>query len=59
MRNGYKIDTLTYVDIQEVVKIGGKVIEIYEGVNYGENFEVSPFRNVIYKLLASRQKYKD
>ena len=32
MRNGYIIDTLTSVDIQELVKIGGKVIEIYEGV---------------------------
>ena len=32
MRNGYIIDTLTSVDIQEIVKIGGKLIEIYEGV---------------------------
>ena len=29
MRNGYVIDTLTSVDIQENVKIGDKVIEIY------------------------------
>ena len=29
MRNGYIIDTLTSVDIQEIVKIGGKVIENY------------------------------
>ena len=28
MRNGYIIDTLTSVDIQEIVKIGGKVIQI-------------------------------
>ena len=28
MRNGYIIDTLTSIDIQEIVKIGGKVIEI-------------------------------
>ena len=32
MRNGYIIDTLTSVDIQEIVKIDGKVIEIYQGV---------------------------
>ena len=32
MRNGYIIDTLTSVDIPGIVKIGGKVIEIYEGV---------------------------
>ena len=34
MRNGYIIDTLTSVDICEIVKIGGRVIEIYEGVLY-------------------------
>ena len=34
MRNGFIIDTLTSVDICEIVKIGGKVIEIYEGVIY-------------------------
>ena len=59
MRNGYIIDTLTSVDIQEIVKIGGKVIEIYEGVIYRENFKVSPFRKVIGYLFALRQKYKD
>ena len=59
MRNGYIIDTLTSVDIQEIVKIGGKVIEIYEGIIYRENFTVSPFRKVIDNLFALRQKYKD
>ena len=59
MRNGYIIDTLTSVDIQEIVKIGGKVIQIYEGVIYRENFKISPFRKVIEKLFALRQKYKD
>ena len=59
MRNGYIIDYLTSVDIQEIVKIGGKVIEIYEGVNYKENFKISPFRKVIDKIFALRQKYKD
>ena len=59
MRNGYIVDHLASVDIQEIVKIGGKVIEIYEGVIYRENFKVSPFRKVIDKLFALRQKYKD
>ena len=58
MRNGYIIDTLTSVDIQEIVKIGGKVIEVYEGVIYRENFKVSPFRKVICELFALRQKLK-
>ena len=59
MRNGYIIDTLTSVDIQEIIKIGGKVVEIYEGVIYRENFKISPFRKVIEKLFALSQKYKD
>ena len=59
MRNGYIIDTLTSVDIQEIVEIGRKVVEIYEGIIYRENFKVSPFRKVIEKLFALRQKYKD
>ena len=59
MRNGYIIDTLTSVDFQEIVEIGGEVPEIYEGVIYRENFKISPFRNVIEKLIALRQKYKD
>ena len=56
MRNGYTIDTLTSVDIQKIVRVGGKVNEIYEGVIYRENFKVSPFRKVIDKLFALRQK---
>ena len=60
MRNGYIIDTLTSVDVQEIVRVGGKVVEVYEGVIYRENFKmISPFRKVIEILFASRQKYKD
>ena len=59
MRNGYIINTLTSVDIREIVKIGGKVIEFYKGVIYRENFKISPFRKVIEKLFALRQEYKD
>ena len=35
------------------------MIEIYEGVIYRANFKISPFRKVIEKLFALRQKYKD
>ena len=58
MRNGYIIDYLTSVDIKKIVKIGGKIIEIYECAIYRENFKISPFRKVIDKLFALRQKYK-
>ena len=59
MRNGYFVDVLTSVDIKEIVKIGGKVIEICEGVIYRENFRVSPLKKVIDKLFELREKYKD
>ena len=59
LRNGYITQVLTSVDIQEIVKIGGRVIEIYEGVVYRENFEINPFEKVIDNLFALRQKYKD
>ena len=59
MRNGYIIDTLTSVHIQEIVKIGGIVDEIYEGVIYRENFKINPFRKVIDILIKLRKKYKD
>ena len=59
MRNGYIIDTLTSVDLQQIVKIGGRVIEIYEGVIYRENFKISLFRKVKEKLFAFRQKCKE
>ena len=51
LRNGYIIDTLTSVDIEEIVKIGGKVIEVYEGVLYRENFKESPFKEFINNLF--------
>ena len=59
MRNGYIIDTLTSVDIQENVKIGGKVILFYDGIVFRKNFSVSPFKKVIDKFFELRQKYKD
>ena len=58
MRNGYIIYTLTSVDIQEILKIGGKVIQIYEGVIYRENFKITVFRKVIEKVFALRKNIK-
>ena len=57
-RNRYIIITLTSVDVQEIVKIGGKVLQTYESVICRENSRLSPFWNVIDKLFALRQKYK-
>ena len=54
MMNGCIIDTLTSVDIQENVETGGKIVEVYEGVAYRENFKNIPFRKVFDQLFALR-----
>ena len=59
LRNGCFVDTSTSVDIQEVVQIGGKVLDFYEGVIFSANFKVSPLRKVNDKLFELGQKYKD
>ena len=59
MRKGYIVDTLTTVDIQEIVKNAGKVIQFNEGTIYRESFKKSAFIEVIGKLFASRKKYND
>ena len=59
MRKGYITQVLTSVDFQEIVKIGGKVIENYECVIYRENYKVSPFQKVIDIIFELRQKYKE
>ena len=58
MRNGFIADTLTSVVIQEIVKIGGKVVEIYEGVIYKKNLNVSPFKKVMDKFFELRKNFK-
>ena len=59
MRDGYIVDVLTSVDFQEILKIGRKVIQMYEGVIYRENFKISPSRKVIEKLFGLKQSYED
>ena len=59
MRNGYIVQALTSVDVQEIVETGGKVIEIYKSVIYRENFMVSPFKKVTDNFFELRQKYKE
>ena len=53
MRNGYNIDTLTSVDMQEIVKICGKFVEVY-----CKMFRTSPFKEVFEKLLNSSKNIK-
>ena len=59
MRKSYIFNTLTLVDICEIVRKVGKVIRIYEGVICRENFRISPFRKVIETLFTLTQNYKE
>ena len=58
MRNGTIIDTLTSVDIQEIVRTGGKILEIYDGIIFRENYSTSPFKSYIEKLFNKRLECK-
>jgi len=57
-RNGICYDVLTSVDIQEIVRCGGKILHITDGIIYEKNYQVSPFRNYIEKLFNLRKRYK-
>ena len=51
MRNGCIIDTLTSVEICEIVKTGGKLIQSYDRVIHRENFERPPSRKNYRKII--------
>ncbi|ESO89522.1 hypothetical protein LOTGIDRAFT_165114 [Lottia gigantea] len=53
-----RIDVLTSVDIQEVVKAGGNILRILDGIVYEENFKTPPYREYILILKELRNKYK-
>lgn len=57
-RNGKITDTLTSVDIQEIVRSGGTILKIYEGIVYENNFKISPFKSYIEKLFNQRLEAK-
>ncbi|ESP03695.1 hypothetical protein LOTGIDRAFT_176371 [Lottia gigantea] len=57
-RNGFCHDVLTSIDIQEIVKSGGKIIKILDGIVYEENFKTPPYRDYILILKELRNKYK-
>ena len=59
MRNGFIIEILTSFAIQEIFKIGGKVITVYGVLLIQKIFEKPLFRNIIEKLIALGQRYKD
>ena len=57
MRNGIIIDTLTSVDIVEIVKYGGEVLEVYEGF-FCYNLEYNPYTEIVTDMFQKRDMFK-
>ena len=52
------LDTLISVDIQEIVKVGGKIFEICDGIIITEKFKKLPSQNFLEKFVELRLKCK-
>ena len=57
MRNGIIIDTLTSVDIVEIVNCGDVVLEIYEGF-FCHNLEFNPYTETVTDMFEKRDLFK-
>ena len=57
MRNGIIIDCLTSVDIVEIVKCGGVVLEIYERF-FCHNLEYNPYTEFVTDMFKKRDLFK-
>ncbi|ESP03478.1 hypothetical protein LOTGIDRAFT_171415 [Lottia gigantea] len=49
---------LEMVSVKEIVKAGGEIIRILDGILYEENFKTPPYRDYILILRYLRNKYK-
>ena len=57
MRNGIIIDTLTSVDVVEIVKCGGVILEAYEAF-FCHNFEYNPYTEFVTDMFEKRYVFK-
>ena len=57
MRNGIIIDTLTSVDIVEIVKYGGVILEVFEGF-FCHNLEYNPYPEFVTDMFEKRDLFK-
>ena len=57
MRNGIIIDTLTSIDIVEIVKYGGIILEVYEGF-FCHNLEFNPYKEFVTDMFEKRDLFK-
>ena len=57
MRNGIIIDTLTSIDIVEIVKCGGVILEVFEGF-FSHNLEFNPYTEFVTDMFQKRDMFK-
>ena len=57
MINGIIIDTLTSVDIVEIVKCGGVILDVYEGF-FCHNLEFNPYTEFVTDMFNKRDYFK-
>ena len=57
MRNGIIIDTLSSVDIVEIVKCRGVILEVYEGF-FCHNLEYNPYTEFVTDMFEIRDMFK-
>ena len=53
MRKGIIIDTLTSIDIVEIVKCGGVILDVYEGI-FCHNLEYNPYTEFVTDMFIKR-----
>ena len=57
MRTGILIDTLTSVDILEIVKYGGVILEVFEGL-FCHNLKYNPYTEFVTDMFQKRDLFK-
>ena len=57
MRDGVIIDTLTSVDIVEIVKCGGIILEVFEGF-FCHNLNFNPYTEFVTDMFQKRDMFK-
>ena len=56
-RNGYITQHITSLDFEEIVRVGGVKIEIFDGF-FCNKLDFNPFQKFILDMTVKRNKYK-
>ena len=57
MRNGIIMNTLTSIDIVEIVRCGGVILEVFEGF-FCHNLEYNPYTEFVTDMFEKRDLFK-